>query len=153
MDLLAIATTEKTISVKDAIRNALPGLTANEQLSKLVDFFQVATERDAQITELIAEAWDYLNANTLWNARYSSIEALKQDIDYDYALRHILDRHQANTGRRKGEICTILDNWGLSPDAALPSDLHPPVFSERILRNLATLSKSYTLETAIPYCA
>ncbi|KAH0536267.1 hypothetical protein FGG08_006846 [Glutinoglossum americanum] len=150
MDLLTIVTTEKTISVKDAIRNALQGLTANEQLSKLVNFFQVATERNAQLTELIAEAWDYLNANTLWNTRYSSLEVLKQDIDYDYTLRHILGRHQANVGRRKGEISMILNNWELFPDAALPSDLQPPIFSERILCNLATLSKICILETAIP---
>jgi hypothetical protein len=110
MDLLTIINTEKIIPVKEAIRSTLQGLNPDEQLSKLIDFFQVATERDVQLSELIAEAWDYLDVNSLWNTRYSSLEALKQDIDYDYALRHILDRHQANLSRGKGEMCTILGN-------------------------------------------
>jgi hypothetical protein len=74
MDLLAVSTTKKITSAKDAICNALQGLSRDEQLSRLVDFFQAATERDTQLTELIAEAWDYLNIHTLWNTRYSSIE-------------------------------------------------------------------------------
>ena len=150
MDLLTIINTEKIIPVKEAIRSTLQGLNPDEQLSKLIDFFQVATERDVQLSELIAEAWDYLDVNSLWNTRYSSLEALKQDIDYDYALRHILDRHQANLGRRKGEMCTILDNWRHSLDIALPSDLQPPTFSDKILRYLATLSRICTLDAAIP---
>jgi hypothetical protein len=150
MDLLTIVNTEKIIPVKEAIHSALQGLTPDEQLSKLIDFFQVATERDVQLTEVISEAWDYLDVNSLWNTRYSSLEALKQDIDYDYALRHILDRHQANVGRRKGEMHTILDNWRRSPEIALPSDLRPPIFGDKILRYLATLSRICTLNAAIP---
>ena len=56
MDLLTIINTEKIILVKEAIRSTLQGLNPDEQLSKLIDFFQVATERDVQLSELIAEA-------------------------------------------------------------------------------------------------
>jgi hypothetical protein len=44
----------------------------------------------------------------------------------------------------------ILDNWRHSPDIALPSDLQPPTFSDKILRYLATLSRICTLDVAIP---
>jgi hypothetical protein len=81
MDLLTIINTEKIIPVKEAIRSTLQGLNPDEQLSKLIDFFQVATERDVQLSELIAEAWDYLDVNSLWNTRYSSLKALKQDAE------------------------------------------------------------------------
>src|SRR5271170_7090288 len=60
---LTIINTEKIIPVKEAIRSTLQGLNPDEQLSKLIDFFQVATERDVQLSELIAEAWDYLDVN------------------------------------------------------------------------------------------
>jgi hypothetical protein len=60
MDLLSIINTKKIISVKDAIRNALQGLTPDEQLSKLVDFFQVAIEKDVQLTELLQNCSEHL---------------------------------------------------------------------------------------------
>ncbi|KAI9777789.1 MAG: hypothetical protein M1839_008584 [Geoglossum umbratile] len=150
MDFLITPAAENKVSVKDTIRNALQDLPRDQQLSKLIDFFEAASNRDAQLTELIAEAWDYLNVNTLWNTRYSSLEDLKRDIDYDYSLRHVLGRHQANAGRRKKEMQTILHNWNQPPDTALPSDLQPPTFSEKFLRSLAALSKISELNTAIP---
>jgi hypothetical protein len=56
IDLLTIINTEKIILVKEAIRSTLQGLNLDEQLSKLIDFFQVATKRDVQLSELIAKA-------------------------------------------------------------------------------------------------
>ncbi|KAH0537125.1 hypothetical protein FGG08_006058 [Glutinoglossum americanum] len=104
---------------------------------------------DAQLAELISEAWKYLNNNELWTIRYSSLLALKEDIDYDNVLRPVLDRHQANNNRKRGQMRTILGNWERLPDAALPSDLRPPVFSASFLGALAALSKICSIDVAI----
>ena len=45
---------------------------------------------------------------------------------------------------------TILSNWKQLPNAALPSNLQPPVFSISFLAALATLSKIYSIDVAIP---
>jgi hypothetical protein len=45
---------------------------------------------------------------------------------------------------------TILSNWKQLPDAALPPNLQPPVFSISFLAALATLSKIYSIDVAIP---
>jgi len=36
------------------------------------------------------------NANSLLNIYQLSLEVLKKGIDYDYSLKHILDKHHAN---------------------------------------------------------
>ena len=150
MSLLAIISTKEITSAKDVIYGSLQALPRDEQLSKLIDFFQVAADRDAQLAELISEAWNYLNANELWMVRYPSLQALKEDIDYDNALRLVLDRHQANYNRKRGQMRTILSNWKQLPDAALPSDLQPPVFSISFLAALAALSKICSIDVVIP---
>lgn len=65
MNCLVIPAAENKVSVKDAICSALQGLTRDEQLSKLIQFFEAATDRDARLAEFIAEAWDYLDVNAL----------------------------------------------------------------------------------------
>ena len=82
--------------------------------------------------------------------RYPSLQALKEDIDYDNALRLVLDRHQANYNRKRGQMRTILSNWKQLLDAALPPNLQLPVFSISFLAALAALSKICSIDVAIP---
>ncbi|KAI9774031.1 MAG: hypothetical protein M1839_001916 [Geoglossum umbratile] len=150
MDLLAIISTKEVISAQNAIRGSLKDLPRDEQLSKLIDFFQIATDRDARLAEFISEAWNYLNANNLWAVRYSCLQALKEDIDYDNALKLVLGRHQANQDRRRGQMRTILNHWNQLPETALPSDLHPLELSTSFLSALAALSKICSAEIVVP---
>jgi hypothetical protein len=76
MSLLAIISTKEKTSAKDVICGSLQALPQDEQLLKLIDFFQVAADRNAQLAELISKAWNYLNANELWMVRYPSLQAL-----------------------------------------------------------------------------
>jgi hypothetical protein len=110
MNLFAVIFTNEIISARDAICSSLQALPRDEQLSRLMDIFQAATDTDAQLAELVFEAWKYLNVNELWTIRYSSLRGLKEDINYDNTLRPVLDRHQANHNRKRGQMRTIFSN-------------------------------------------
>jgi hypothetical protein len=71
-------------------------------------------------------------------------------VDYDNALELVLDRHQANRDRKRGQMRTILSNWNRLPDAALPSDLQPPLYSASFLGVLAALGKICSIDVAVP---
>jgi hypothetical protein len=45
---------------------------------------------------------------------------------------------------------TILSNWKQLPNAVLPPNLQPPVFSISFLAALTTLSKICSIDIAIP---
>ncbi len=86
-------TDEPTISISDKLRRLLLPLSPVQQLSKLLDLFQIVNHSEEHMVELVSGAWDYLQVNKLWSVRYATLEDLKQAISYDTTVKLMLERH------------------------------------------------------------
>ncbi|KAH0547757.1 hypothetical protein FGG08_000014 [Glutinoglossum americanum] len=137
-------------SIKEAITEHLRPWTKERQLDELLKMFDNSYDLDEIVSELVSEAWNYIESHELWTIRYQDLESLKRDLQYDDFVAKRMDHHKAVTSRKRIEGMTIYKTWGYLPQDAFPDSISPPWFGDRLLRSLNQLSKHCSLKEAIP---
>src|ERR1700743_111458 len=147
MDLSTIVTLYE--SVEQQLDKNLKDLPKARQLEEVIYILNAVSEADEQVAEMAWEVWKYVEKYCLWESHYPTLDKFKEAMNYDLTIKTILNRHQMQSQRKQSEARAILYNWKLLPYKALPVDLQPPKFSEKLLWNLNCLSQMCSQELAI----
>ncbi len=59
----------------------------------------MAAETDELMTEVVSEAWNYLETHRSWN--YPTLEAFKDAINYRSTVRNVLERDEKLTQQQQ----------------------------------------------------
>lgn len=148
--LESLVATSSTRAIKDQLSHYFDSIPPDQGFSQLLSLLRANSNRDEQLAEVTAEAWDYLVTKQLWKVQYSSLEALQAELEFEQTLKSIIDRHQQTRARKKIEIKGIFRNWNALPEQAIPEEIMPPWMSDIFLKNLHQLSSRCSLEVSIP---
>ncbi|KAI9770494.1 MAG: hypothetical protein M1839_003175 [Geoglossum umbratile] len=136
-------------SIKEVITDYLRPWTKERQLDELLKIFNDSYDLDEIMSEVVSEAWNYIQIHELWTIRYQNLESLRRDLQYDEFVAKRIDHHKAVTSRKRIEGVNIYKTWGCLPQDAFPDSISPPSFSDNLLRGLNQLSKHRSLKEAI----
>src|SRR5579862_5152640 len=137
-------------SIEEAITDYLRSWTKERQLDELLKIFDDSYDLDEITSEVVSEAWSYIQTHELWTIRYQNLESLRRDIQYDKFVAKRIDHHEAVTSKKRIEGMNIYKTWGCLPQDAFPDGISPPRFSDNLLRGLNQLSKYCSLKETIP---
>ncbi|KAI9775544.1 MAG: hypothetical protein M1839_001022 [Geoglossum umbratile] len=139
-------------SIKEVIADYLRPWTKERQLDELLKIFNNGCDLDEIMSEVVFEAWNYIQNHRLWTIRYQDLESLRRDIQYDDFIAKRIDHHKVVTNRKRTEGMNIYKTWGCLPQDAFPESINPPWFSDRLLRGLNQLSRhcSFDRKEALP---
>src|SRR5438876_6016883 len=115
MELIILMNDEQGKSIRDRLYSHLNSLPEREKLRQILGILDSTTEMDEQLSELVWEAWDYLQTHELWRCQYRTLEALQSLIGYKETLKHIIEKHEVLEGRIWRETQGIFKNWGKLP--------------------------------------
>ncbi|KAI9766034.1 MAG: hypothetical protein M1839_005264 [Geoglossum umbratile] len=123
--------------------------TLGEELDELLKIFNNSCDLDEIMSEMVFEAWNYIQSHRLWTIRYQDLESLRRDIQYNDFVAMRIDYHKAVTSRKRAEGMNIYETWGCFPQDAFPDNINPPWFSDHLLRGLNQLSRHCSLKEAL----
>lgn len=115
-------------------------LSKAEALARLREIINAATYYDEQIAELVSAAWELITGDQLWDQTFESIYELEQVMNFNTAIKPLLQRRTKDQAAKLAVIKHITCRWDIPPSQLLPVEINPKIWSLPLLRSLCNLA-------------